>query len=74
MITTDRPTPTWTKTCTCGATVSRYRGQGDVTCRCGQSFNAFGQMLRSGWQANPSNYDSEIGDMEGYEMSNGGDL
>ena len=53
----------------CGKMVVRYPGQGDVLCGCGAWYNAFGQRLRDGWQNNPSNYDDEIGDMEGYEMS-----
>ncbi|AEK10056.1 hypothetical protein FDH96_gp111 [Mycobacterium phage Rey] len=53
----------------CGATVQRFRGQGDVDCECGACYNAFGQRLRSDWRSNPSNYDDEIGDMEGYEIS-----
>lgn len=52
----------------CKHTVWRYRGQGDVSCDCGAQYNAFGQRLRDDWRGNPSNYDSEIGDMEGYEM------
>jgi len=53
----------------CGAQVRRYRGQGDVTCDdCGQPYNAFGQRLRRDYRDNPSNYDENIGDMEGYEM------
>lgn len=57
--------------CKCGAIITRFRGQGDQQCWCGQWYNAGGQRLRSGWRNNPSNYDDEIGDMEGYEMSLG---
>ena len=53
----------------CGRTVTRYRGQGDVDCDCGASYNAFGQRLRDNWRDNPSNYDDEVGDMEGYEIA-----
>lgn len=58
----------------CKATVTRYRGQSDVSCSdCGQWFNAFGQRLRNDWMNNPSNYDDEISDLEGYEMMKAGD-
>ena len=66
--------PTWTKTCECGAQVSRWRGQGDVSCpKCGASFNAFGQRLRDDWRSNPSNWDEEISDLDGYEISHTND-
>jgi len=56
--------------CACGAIVSRYRGQGDVSCpECNAQYNAFGQRLRDNWRDNPSVYDDEIGDMEGYEIA-----
>jgi len=64
------PEPTHTWTCDCGTTVSRYRGQSDVSCpSCGQWFNASGQRLRQDWQNNPSNYDDEIDDLTGYEIA-----
>jgi hypothetical protein len=54
----------------CGAEVRRYRGQADVDCaQCGASYNAFGQRLKDNWRDNPSNYDSEIGDVEGDEIA-----
>lgn len=53
----------------CSRTVTRYRGQGDVDCECGACYNAFGQRLRDNWRDNPSNYDDDIGDMEGYEIA-----
>lgn len=60
--------------CVCGTTVFRYRGQSDVSCsRCGNWYNAFGQRLRDDWHGNRSNYDDEIGDMEGYEMQYAGE-
>lgn len=66
--------PTWTKPCTCGAKISRWHGQGDVTCsRCGTEYNTFGQRLRSGWRANPSTRDQEIGDLEGFEIAHAND-
>jgi hypothetical protein len=61
------PTNTWT--CErCGETVERCRGQGDIQCTCGAWYNSFGQRLRDNWMNNPSNFDEEIGDMEGFEM------
>lgn len=67
--------PMWTKDCVrCGAAVSRFRGQGDVECgRCGAQYNAAGQQLRDDWRGNPSVYDDEIGDLEGYEMQHADD-
>ena len=53
----------------CGIEVRRYRGMGDVTCDCGQSYNAFGQRLRSDYRSNRSMYDDEVSDMDGYEDS-----
>lgn len=53
----------------CGAEIRRYRGQSDVDCdNCGACYNAGGQRLRDDWRGNPSAYDDEIGDMEGFEM------
>ncbi|MDD4865669.1 MAG: hypothetical protein PHQ28_00575 [Mycobacterium sp.] len=57
----------------CGKTVTRYRGQSDVSCQCGAQYNAFGQRLRDDWRGNPSNYDDELGDLEGYERQHAGD-
>lgn len=69
----DPPAPTHQWDCeVCGSLVERYRGQGDVSCRtCGAEYNAFGQRLRTNWRNNRSNYDDEVGDLEGYEMSYG---
>lgn len=57
----------------CGAQVEGWSGQDTQCGRCGQWYNAFGQMLRDNWQDNPSNYDDEIEDMEGYEMQHAWD-
>ncbi len=66
--------PTWTKTCECGTTIERYRGESEVTCpNCDAEYNASGQRLRDDWRGNPSNYDDEIGDMEGYESQHAND-
>jgi hypothetical protein len=53
----------------CDRQVRRYRGQSDVDCDCGACYNAGGQRLRDDWRSNPSNYDDEIGDMEGFEIA-----
>ena len=56
--------------CDCGTEVCRYRGQSDVSCHeCGQWYSASGQRLRNDWMNNRSNYDDDIGDMEGYEYA-----
>lgn len=53
---------------TCGTTDAVVLGHGDTQCpTCGQWYNSFGQTLRSDWQDNPSTYDENIGDIEGYE-------
>lgn len=42
---------------------------GDVDCGdCGKSYNAWGQELRSDWRDNPSNYDDNVSDLDGYEI------
>lgn len=68
----NEPTNSWT--CDCGRTINRYRGQGDQSCPdCGQWYNAGGQHLRNDWMNNPSLYDDEIGDLEGFELQHAGD-
>ncbi|AIS73855.1 hypothetical protein SEA_SEMPERFI_92 [Mycobacterium phage SemperFi] len=58
----------------CGAEVRRYRGESDVSCtECGAWYNASGQRLRDDWRGNASNYDDEIGDLEGFEAQHAGD-
>ena len=52
----------------CGKTVTASRGR-DAECTCGAQYNAFGQRLRDDWRSNPSLYDDEIGDLEGFEIS-----
>jgi protein-arginine kinase activator protein McsA len=61
------PTHTWACQ-SCGQTVERYRGEGDVECACGAQYNSFGQRLRDDWRGNQSNYDEEVGDLEGFEL------
>lgn len=64
----NQPTNTWT--CDCGQPMARYQGQTDQDCpSCGQWFNASGQHLRNDWMNNPSVWDDEIDDLEGFEMS-----
>ena len=66
--------PTWVKECDCGTNIERYRGESEVSCpKCHAEYNASGQRLRDDWRGNPSNYDDEIGDMEGYEIQHAGD-
>lgn len=68
------PKPTWEKPCEkCGATIARYRGEGDVTCRCGAEYNAGGQRLRDDWRGNPSTWDDEVSDLDGFEQQHAGD-
>ncbi|MGC4174323.1 hypothetical protein [Demequina sp.] len=63
------PEPRLTAKCNCGAELVWWRGDGDKRCGgCGAWYNAFGQHLRDDWAGNPSNYDDEIGDLEGYEI------
>lgn len=52
----------------CNRIIERWRGEDDLQCACGAWYNTFGQRLRDDWQGNPSNYDSDIGDMEGFEI------
>ncbi|BBY54057.1 hypothetical protein H7J07_05465 [Mycobacterium koreense] len=58
----------------CGTEVAHYPGMGDVDCPdCGACYNASGQRLRDDWRDNPSNYDDDISDLDGYEMQHAGD-
>ena len=66
------PSPTrWWHCDRCNNHLERYRGEADVTCRCGASYNAFGQRLRDSWRENPSWNLPEVGldDLEGYERA-----
>lgn len=65
--------PGWRMKCECGAIVEHYRGGREPACRCGASYNTFGQRLRDDWAGNPSNWDDEIGDLEGFEIQHAGD-
>lgn len=70
------PELSWYKPCVdCGAMVERYRGDGDVSCdNCGALYNAFGQRLRDDALGNPSMYDDEIDDLEGFERQHADDI
>lgn len=70
----DDGTSSWKcETGKCTATVTTYRGR-DTTCHvCGQWFNGGGQRLRNDWMNNPSYYNDNISDMEGYEIQHAGD-
>ena len=58
----------------CGHEVRRYRGVSSPDCdHCGACYNAGGQRLRDDWRGNYSNYDDEVGDLEGFEMQHAGD-
>jgi len=67
--------PTWEKPCDrCGHTISRWRGMSEVTCgHCDAEYNAGGQRLRDDWRGNPSSWDEDVSDLDGYEMQHAGD-
>lgn len=67
-MTQEKPTRSWTCE-VCHQTLHRYRGQNDILCSCGAWYNLFGQRLRNDWMDNPSNYDDEISDLDGYEIA-----
>lgn len=55
--------------CRCGATLSVYSWW-CVTCHfCKREYNGSGQLLRQNWRDNPSLYDEDVSDLDGYEMS-----
>ena len=51
----------------CRKELETYSGI-DISCDCGAQYNCFGQRLRDDWRDNPSNWDENIDDMEGYEI------
>jgi hypothetical protein len=56
----------------CGTVLQRYRGQADIQCwKCGANYTCFGQRLRDDLRTrvNYSEYDEDLGDMEGNEES-----
>ncbi|AEK07494.1 hypothetical protein SEND513_49 [Mycobacterium phage Send513] len=57
----------------CGIEVVSSGGR-DVDCsKCGACYNGSGQRLRSDWRSNPSVYDDNVGDLEGYELQHAND-
>lgn len=72
MMQEEQPTRTWT--CKCGELIERFRGDNDIQCdKCGAWYNTCGQRLRDDWQGNPSNYDEDISDLDGFEIQHAGD-
>lgn len=67
--------PDWEKPCgRCGHTITRYRGMAYVYCgKCDAEHNAGGQLLRDDWRGNPSSWDEDVSDLDGYEMQHAGD-
>ncbi len=57
----------------CEEVVERHRGQSDVSCLCGALYNSGGQRLRDDYMNNPSMYNDDISDLDGYEMMYAGD-
>ena len=59
----------------CSRPIYRYRGTDDQVCSCGAIYNAFGQRLRDDLYSrpNPSEWDENISDLDGYEMMYAGD-
>lgn len=53
----------------CGKTVTTDRGRDTACYDCGAQYSGYGHRLRDNWRDNRSNYDSSVGDMEGYEQS-----
>jgi len=56
----------------CHTQISRFRGQNDIECpSCGALYNCFGQRLRDDLRTrvNPSEYDEDIDDLTGDEIS-----
>lgn len=67
--------PDWEKACgKCAHPITRYRGMAYVYCgNCGAEHNAGGQLLRDDWRGNPSSWDEDISDLDGYEMQHADD-
>jgi len=56
----------------CETILRRFRGQSDIECpTCGAIYNWCGQRLRDDLYSSPnaSEWDDEIGDLEGYERA-----
>lgn len=52
----------------CSKNLARWRGQESVTCTCGAEYTPSGQQIRSDWRSNPSYFDDDISDLEGFEI------
>lgn len=63
----------WWHCGSCNEHLERYRGENDISCRCGAEYNSGGQRLRDDWRRNASLYDDDIGDLDGYEIAHAGD-
>ena len=69
MVLYEAPAKTWPCT-SCRQVVRAYRGETVIECStCGASYNAVGQRYRDDWASNPSNFDENIGDVEGQEIA-----
>lgn len=55
----------------CGTLIQRFRGENDLDCRCGAIYNSSGQRLRDDLRTrvNPSEFDDNIDDLTGDELS-----
>lgn len=73
--TIDVENPDWEKPCgKCGRTITRWRGMAYVYCgECGAEHNASGQRLRDDWRGNPSSWDEDVSDLDGYEIQHAND-
>ena len=57
----------------CDKHLERHTGEDDISCpRCLTEHNAFGQALRVGWRDNPSTWDDDVNDLEGFEQAETG--
>jgi hypothetical protein len=52
----------------CGHTVTAVSAPVECT-HCGASYNCFGQRPQDYWRDNPSVYDDEISDLDGFEIA-----
>ena len=58
--------------CDCGR--EAYGDGWTVSCNaCGREYNGSGSLLRSDWRGNPSLYDDDISDPDGYEIQHADD-
>lgn len=57
----------------CKTTVSSHGGRDTECPKCGAQYNGSGQRLRDDWRGNPSLYNDDIGDLDGFEIQHAGD-